>query len=274
MTDTTQPTVSEDIVASKTTTTHVERVEVVVGKAEDGKFKLALGALNVVSNMHFRGVINTLVIGCAMLTGALVWTQRDQLGQAVADAADKFAHDRTERVHATALTDAVVQHHEVASLLESTRESMGAARVLVWGFHNGTESLRGLPFLFVSATSETDAPGFAPIQESGQHLPLSTVIEWIPDFLDHKCIDHTAADSGPTLRADLEDHGTTRVMACPVFAPGIRGEPMGYVTASWVKGWNPDDAAAARTRLQDTATLLGGVLGSYLAKVQHPPKDR
>ena len=255
-----------------TTATHVERVEVSIGKEEDGKLKLALGALTTVANMQVRGVLNTVFLGTFLFALAIGWTQRVQMGQAVADIADRIAHERTERVHATALTDAVVQHTEIKALMEATRDAMGASRVMTWGFHNGTESLRGLPFLFVSATAEIDAVGFAPIQDSGQHLPLATVIEWVPDFLAHQCIDRTAEASGPTLRADLEDHGTARVMACPIYAAGQRGEPLGYITASWVKGWSPNDAAAAQRRLQDTATLLGGVLGSYLDKVQHPPR--
>ena len=262
-------TPTADVIAAKTTT--VERVEIVVGGREgDSKLGLVLKGLDLLNRMP---LLKTITLVLLFLGAGIGWTQREKLGQSIADVADRFAHERTDRVHATALTDAVLQHREIGAILSSTRDRLGASRVLTWGFHNGTESLRGLPFLFVSATAEVDAPGFSTIQDKGQRLPLATVIEWIPTFLAHQCIDRTSTDSGPTLRENLEEHGTIRVLACPIYPPGRSGEPFGFVSASYVKGWSPDDATAAVVRLQDTATLLGSVLGTYLDKVQRPNKS-
>lgn len=202
----------------------------------------------------------------AMATCCYVtWQNSDRLGSAVVryiDAAAVARQDRTERVHATALTDAVVRERQSRALLGQLMAANQSSRASLWTFHNGQESLQGVPFLKVSETAEVVAPGVSAEKDRHQGLALNTVIEWLPQMLKGECIAQDDDGASAPLRAAMRDAGAEQIYACPVFAG--RREPAGYVALSFTRGWPPpQDREKALASLRAAATAQGAVISAY-----------
>jgi hypothetical protein len=170
---------------------------------------------------------------------------------------------RTAKLHDTALTDAVINDRQVGAILGTLLREQGASRALLFQFHNGTESLRGVPFLFATATGERVATGIATSQQQMSRIDIRTIITFLPTFLKGDCIDKKFEDADAALKDAMSSVATQRILACPVFVPGAH-EPAGYVSLTYTQGFTAADPATTFVTMKVAATLLGATLGAYL----------
>ncbi|PHK92934.1 hypothetical protein CR162_21290 [Pseudoroseomonas rhizosphaerae] len=194
-----------------------------------------------------------------MLVGtvcAVVWSERVKMLDGVAEWA-KTVSER--RQHETALSDELQRQNAVTPILKAILKERTASRVSVKQFHNGTSSLRGIPFLFASTTYEVVAPGVSSEQLRQQRVPVQTIIDWIPRFLAGECVVQKVEDAKPPLSDALQDYGIHTALACPIFLEGFR-EPAAFVTMDFTRGWDAGDAATieqSERRLKDAAFIIG-----------------
>lgn len=232
-----------------------------------GTLERAIGLVDTFTRMP---TVKAAVLAIVLTACAVAWQQQDKLVDHLARNVVQRLDDRRERQHATALQDAVVRTRQVSAALDAIRGDLGAARATMHEYHNGSESLRGVPFLFSSATAEVVAPGVSRERERLQRVALETTIEWVPAFLRRECIAKRVADAGPTLAAVLGAGGAEVIVACPVYVGAAR-EPAAFLTLDYTRGYAaPGDPAQAEARLRDAARLIGAVLAAYLESQRVP----
>ena len=191
-------------------------------------------------------------------------TRSDKVLAIAADALARAQEDRKSKLHATSLSDAVIRKRQVSAVLASAMSDLQASRSYLFEYHNGVESLRGVPFLFTSSTAEVVAPGVAPQIDSSQRRPIALTVEWLPKFLNGECVTQDADSANAALADAMAMRGTATAVVCPVFAGGAR-EPLGYVGVSYLRGWqSPLDAATTEKRLQEAARGVGVTIQAYL----------
>ncbi len=235
--------------------------------------KAATGLLGVLSGMPFLKAVGLLI---TMAVGGAVYSNGGRIADAMAKAVESFANARTERTHATALQDSLVRSRQTAAVLAGVRESLSSSRASSFEFHNGTNNLRGMPFLFLSQTGESVAPGVSSELSAHQRMPLAVVLEWLPKFLAGECVtvdagrltEPTQDDAAPMLHDAMARVGADFAYACPVFVPESAGgrtrEPAAFVSASYTKGWAHPSESQAHARLRDAASMMGVTLRAYL----------
>ena len=89
----------------------------------------------------------------------------------------------------------------IQNYLDALRKQYGLSWVSVWEFHNNTNNLDGLPFIFASLNYESMNPGLTPIAEQFDNVrvslyPLVTYLKqknvWYGEVDSLQEIDHTA----------------------------------------------------------------------------------
>ena len=215
--------------------------------------------LRLAAAMSLPRLVVLAVLGMA---GWFVHAQGDKIAAGVVASLDRAATARTDRLHSTALDDAVLRNRSLAAILIGLRDSQQAARSSLWQFHNGTSTLAGIPFLKVSQTNVEVAPGIASLQDRHQGLPLAIIIDWIPRFLNRECVDQDDDNASASLQQLMKEGGIDRLLACPVFIPGLR-EPAGYLVLTYSRGWTVPDREAAFASLRASAVATGAVLSAF-----------
>lgn len=148
-----------------------------------------------------------------------------------------------EPVHARALSTSIEVTKSINAACESVRKETNASRCRIYEFHNGSESLAGVPFLKVSNTYEVTAPGVSSEMSRLQAIPISVIQRWLPDLVSGRCVRQPTESAEGALRQNMEAQGIRDSLTCPVFAP-YRAEPVGYVSLNYTvdrqpgKDWN------------------------------------
>ncbi len=218
-----------------------------------------VGVIRQLAAIPFLAEVKALFVLACIVTGFVAYEKRDDVISSISASVERH----TEKVHATALRDALGQHKTFSVILSGVRESLHASRALLFQFHNGQNSLKGLPFLFQSETAESIAPGVSDEHQNMQRVPLYVVIDWLPALLQGDCVSQTFEKANSSLQEAMKAVGSEAVYACPVIVPGST-EPAGYVSASYTTGWDPVPFEDAKKRLRDAASLIGTTLGGYL----------
>ena len=218
-----------------------------------------VGVIQKLAGIPFMAEVKALFVLACLAGGVIAWHQQDAIVAAISRSVER----QHEREHATALRDALAQHRTFNVVLGGVRESLHASRALLFQFHNGQSSLKGLPFLFQSETAESVAPGVSNEHDTMQRVPLYVIVDWLPTLLRGECVSQTYAAANSSLQSAMRSVGSEAVYACPVVVPGST-EPAGYVSASYTNGATPPAFADARPRLQEAAGLIGTTLGAYL----------
>ena len=218
-----------------------------------------VGVIQRLAGIPFLAEVKALFVLACLASGFVAYQKQD----AIIASISKSVERHTEREHATALRDALAQHQTYTVILRGVRESLHASRALFFQFHNGQNSLKGLPFLFQSETAESLAPGVSNEHDNMQRIPLYVIIDWLPKLLQGECVAQTYEAANSSLQTAMRAVGSTAVYACPVIVPGS-AEPAGYVSASYTGGAAPPAFTDARARLQEAARLIGTTLGAYL----------
>lgn len=73
---------------------------------------------------------------------------------------------------------------KVRAEISKVAEEIGADRVLVFEYSNGSSNLIGLPFLYASATCEVVSPGTSPVSHSYQKINTSIVATFLEKLED------------------------------------------------------------------------------------------
>lgn len=209
----------------------------------------------------FFAALKALFILAMLLAGLMIYSAREEIIAGIVASVERHANGG----HDTALRDAVAQHKVVGTVLDNTRESLKASRVLLFQFHNGQSSLKGLPFLYMSETAESISPGISDEHTRMQRLPLFLGIDWIPSFLRGDCVEQSSKNANSALQTAMAAVGSVSAVLCPVFLPGT-SEPTGYVSASYTTGWSPAEYVLAQQKLRDAAKLIGTTLSGYTKK--------
>lgn len=141
----------------------------------------------------FKKLVMDLIVVCVVVFIGLwifqpgvISNRLDQYREA------KHAEKMAERINNTPLIQAE---------LDKLRLQFNASWVSVWEFHNSTNNLDGMPFLFASLTYESMNPAMTPIAEQFNNVrlslyPLGSYLRehemWCGDVEDLKAIDNTA----------------------------------------------------------------------------------
>lgn len=264
MSDPTQTPIAQATVVSTVATpgqplVHVESaVEISAASVQDF-IEREVKLIEKLAAIPFLGAIKALFILACLVCGFVAYEQRDAIIGSLA----KSVVRQTEKDHSTALRDAMAQHKTFNLVLGGVRESLGASRALFFQFHNGQNSLKGLPFLFMSESAESLAPGVSNEHDNMQRIPLYVVVDWLPTLLKGQCVSQRYENASASLQLAMRSVGSVAVYACPVNIPGS-SEPAGYVSVSYVNGTAVPAFSDAQKRLQEAAAVIGTTLGAYL----------
>ena len=110
-----------------------------------------------------------------------------------------------------------------------------ADRALLFEFSNGTSNLAGLPFLFISATSESISPGTASVSHLYQRINISLFAKFIVDlersgyyFTEDICSDKNEL---PSLYNFLKSTGVKSIMFYSIY--GVN-DTLGFIVLTSV----------------------------------------
>jgi len=106
------------------------------------------------------------------------------------------------------------------------------SRAYVYKYHNGTDSLNGVPFMFKSQTHEVTTNGISSEINNLQGVPIAVNIPQAQAFLAGNCYTLTVPDNVDGLFnqgyvQSLVNRGTLSVLSCPL--QDNRGTLVGYL---------------------------------------------
>ena len=172
------------------------------------------------------------------------------------------ASSRAERIHSTALSDSVIRGRQTNALLYTLLVNLKSSRATAWLFHNGTESLTGVPFLKLDEIGEMTGAGVSHEIANNQNLPIDIVSEWLPAFIKKECLTTTLDTSTGSLKAFMLRYGVAKIFACPFFSRS-HNEPLGYIAISYATNWETPENAEAYSAIKSAAIAQGAVIDAY-----------
>lgn len=113
----------------------------------------------------FKKLVMDLVAVCVVVFIGL-WIFQPEI---FSDRLDKYKEAR----HAEKMVERMNNTPLIQAELDKFRLLTNASWVSVWEFHNSTNNLDGMPFLFASLTYESMNPGLTPIAEQFDNVRLS-----------------------------------------------------------------------------------------------------
>lgn len=158
--------------------------------------------------------------------------------------------------HPNILTNTYEVNKAITNECTVLQTEVGASRCFVFEFHNGTRNIAGIPFIKMSNTYETVAPGVSIESKHLQNMSVREIVTWLPKLIEDKCITQNAEDADPVLHDLLSAQGIDKVYACPIYF-NFRKEPMGFVGVNFNKGWKPSvPANTIEPKLKTLATKI------------------
>lgn len=215
-----------------------------------------IALIRALGSMPTSSLVKTLVAAIFVFVGFIAFQARDSLVGLVTASVER----RIEAQHDDALRIAVRQHEVLKGLLDNVRTALGAGRSAVFQFHNGQNSLKGVPFLFMSESAESISDGVSNESVHNQRLPILLAMDWMPRLLEGQCVAQPLKRANAALAPEMQRAGTSFAYMCPIFVNGAR-EPAGFVSASYVGNSKPAPSSAAFARLKDAADVVGRTLG-------------
>jgi hypothetical protein len=208
-----------------------------------------------------------VVLAFVATTCGIAWQQQDKLLDTLSRAVEQRQEERRSENYRTALSDFIIRQRQIEALVTSARTELGASRVIQAEFHNGTENLRGVSFLFFSAVAESASAGVSREIDNLKRVSLSGLVDVVQSFLRRECVSFNNANSPQVLQGMLESAAVVYTVACPVFT-SYNSEPTGFVFANYSRTLSENDVANAQRRLRETAISLGAVTSAYLDTIR------
>lgn len=120
--------------------------------------------------------------------------------------------------------------------LEKLIQETGSNRATFYKFHNGKASLRGISFLYQSASHQQLNKGISSTISAMQEIPLTIDPSGLQNLLNNTCYNVDVADYNLSVKDIYENIGTNYVINCPIFNGTFI---VGYVSLEYFS--KPDD---------------------------------
>lgn len=215
-----------------------------------------IALIRAMVSMPNSALVKTLIVAICVFSGYIAFQARDSIVGLITASVERSIQAQ----HAGALHVQMKQQEVLGGLLTSVRSSLNAGRASVFQFHNGTNSLKGVPFMFMSETAESIADGVSNEIVRNQHLPYLLAADWMPRLTLNECVAQDSKKANSGLAPEMRRAGTTFAYLCPFFINNDAREPAGFVSVSYIGNAKPVSSQVAFARLRDAATVVGRTL--------------
>jgi hypothetical protein len=166
--------------------------------------------------------------------------------------------------HENILSNTYAVSRVINDTCENGQKSANASRCYVFEFHNGTRNIAGVPWIKMSNTYETVAPGVSAELKNLQSINVREITSWLPSFINNECIHQEISKADPVLYELLVSQGISELYVCPIFF-NFRKEPIGFVGFDFNKGWKP---ILTPEQIEKTLRELSGQVSKQLLRVK------
>jgi hypothetical protein len=149
---------------------------------------------------------------------------------------------------------------QIGAELSRTLIDTQSDRIVVRQLHNGRHSLLNVPFLYATATHVRTQAGVSWEPADASPAPLDAFNSILTRMWDDPsrpvCMTASAAEVGAAAR--YHERGVTASIHCPV--TDLRGQPLGVISAEYVRRADNPTTAAVINRLNVAAAKVAGYL--------------
>jgi len=153
---------------------------------------------------------------------------------------------------------AVESNKQITVILEKLRGELGAARVGIFQFHNGTTGLGNVPFFYYSQTFESTSPGISSELSKNQRISIS-IDPSVNEIASGKQFSYELVDPSTPFGHHLDTQGIKQFYRQSLIS--LDNTFMGFVMVEYVDG-RELDLERAQELMQRYASAVAGILVS------------